>query len=86
MFRAEVCELMLKGLDGVAGRGGALSPSVPIERDGLDVMRLASRTGDDCAAGRLDALVSLEGVDCVLVATPLCSGLWIMLLAEGCTG
>ena len=66
---------MLKGLDGVTGRGGALSPSVPIERERLDAMRCDNRTGDDCAVGRSDAAASLGVVVCGRLAFSLCSGL-----------
>ena len=75
MTRAGVTELMLNGLDGVAGRGGALSPNAPIERDGLDAMRLDNKAGDSCVVNRPGLAASLGSAGCSRPESPLCSGL-----------
>ena len=86
MTRAGVIELMLSGLDGVAGRGGALSPNVPIERDGFDAMRLDNRAGDSCVVNRPSSPTSLGNAGCSRPESPLCSGLWVVLPVGGRTG
>ena len=67
---AEVGEPMLSGLEGVAGRAGALSPNVANERDWLDAKVFTARTEIDCT-GRVIALASLERADCGKLLLPL---------------
>lgn len=75
---------MLSGLEGVAGREGALSPRrVPIERDGSDAMGLDDLTGDDCPGGRLDALATLASDEKARNWLLACKGVWRAPLLEG---